>query len=65
VHTSEHNLSFIHHIRDHFPDPDQIYYTLHGKLWKHDRGHKPSGTGSRSDQSECVLRLFAGMKFCA
>jgi len=51
VHTSEHNLSFIHHFRDHFPDPEQIFYTLHAKLWaEEDRGKKPSGTQSSKSE---------------
>ena len=51
VHTSEHNLSFIHHFRDHFPDPEQIFYTLHAKLWaEEDRGKKQSGMQSSKSE---------------
>ena len=61
MHASEHNMSFIHHFCDHFPDPDNIFHTLHGKLWKEDnRGHKPSGVES-TKISEYVQPIFAVM----
>ena len=60
LHASEHNMSFIHHFCDHFPDPDNIFHTLHGKLWQEDnRGHKPSAM--QSSKSECVQPPFAVM----
>ena len=54
--TCEHNMSFTRCFRLHFPDPDNIFATLHAKLWGEDeRDARQSGT--QSSKSECVPRI--------
>jgi hypothetical protein len=56
LHTSEHNLSFTHYFRDHFPDPDNIFHALHATLWNESqRSFKQSST----KKSEYVLRVVS------
>lgn len=49
-------MSFTRCFRLHFPDPDNIFATLHAKLWGEDeRDARQSGT--QSSKSECVPRI--------
>jgi hypothetical protein len=55
LHTSKHNSSFTHFFRDHFPDPENIFHSLHAKLWD-EEGRGTALASVPSSKSECATR---------
>jgi hypothetical protein len=46
----------MHYFRDRFPDPENIFHTLHAKLWEEDE-HCAAQSSIQSSKSECVALL--------